>query len=398
MKPRIQHDRLVKWIKDPETSPTRRRLYMTMLGIGGSAADIPMLEEMIVSGYEDQRPLIEPAVAGSLAMGGPLDLPTWGEFVKVEERRKKLGMDALVACYLVLRGPDGMNLIDEKILKPKNAGYSQEVYSAIMAIRFLGEETKIVPRERLLVSMRLLLDNPEFADQVITDLSRWEDWSVLDRLVTMFKNPSENSYIRPPIVAYMLAAMEQPNAVGERAKAAMAEFETVDPETTKRAKATAAFGFLQRARSVSPATGNLRPELAAASPVATAKSAADSSSTPAASAAAGTPIKSPHEPVPPDPATFTAHAAVPRSLTSKTEGDGKTDVATTASPATTAALIGTGSEAAATSVVTTVTPATPAAAEASASLTQNLLVVGVPFAVALLLIGVYWMILRSGAV
>ena len=44
--------------------------------------------------------------------------------------------------------------------------------------------------------MRLLLDNPDFADQVIPDLARWEDWSVMDRLVEMFKAGDEKSYVR----------------------------------------------------------------------------------------------------------------------------------------------------------------------------------------------------------
>ena len=62
--------------------------------------------------------------------------------------------------------------------------------------------------------MRLLLDNPDFADQVIPDLARWEDWSVLDRLIEMYKQGDEKSYIRQPVVAYLTVASEQPGDVG----------------------------------------------------------------------------------------------------------------------------------------------------------------------------------------
>jgi hypothetical protein len=126
-----------------------------------------------------------------------------------DERRKKLGLDALVACYLTLRGPDGLDLIDERFLKNPKTEYTY-IYSTIMALRFHGDqETGVLPRERLLKSMRLLLDNPDFADQVVLDLSRWNDWSVLERLVEMFKNSDEKGYIRQPVVSYLTVASEQ---------------------------------------------------------------------------------------------------------------------------------------------------------------------------------------------
>jgi hypothetical protein len=385
LKNRIHHDRLIKWIKDPEVSPTRRRLYLTMLGVGGSAADLPMLEEMIISGYEDKRQLIEPAVAGGLAMGGPLDLPTWTEFVKLEERRKKLGLDALIACYMVLRGPDGLNLIDERLLKAKNVDYSQ-VYLTIMALRFLGEETKVVPRERLLASVRLLLDNPEFADQVIPDLARWEDWSVLDRLVTMFKTSDANGYIRPPVVVYLLAAMEQPNEVGPRATAAMAELEKIDPEVVKRAKATMAFGFLQRARTVAPAEGATRPAGAAPAtnkPV-TAKEAAkdDGKETKASPPVKAAPDVSRSAAIPPVPASFGRAVEV------------------AAKSSAVAALVAPPAEAGSPSfeVASPVgTVALPPLDADPTSVDHTLLVVGVPVGATALLAGLYWTILRGAA-
>src|SRR5215212_3184503 len=120
-----------------------------------------------------------------------------------------------------------------------------------MALRFHGDEnTGVLPKERLLSAMRLLLKNPDFADQVILDLSRWEDWSVLDRIVEMFKNSDAKGYVRQPVVSYLTVASEQPGDVGMRAKAAMAELEKLDPETVKTAKSLMAFGALGRARGM----------------------------------------------------------------------------------------------------------------------------------------------------
>jgi hypothetical protein len=350
-----------------------------MLGACGSAADLPMLEEMIVSGYEDKRPLIEPIVASGLALGGPLDLPTWSELVKLDERRKKLGLDALIGCYMVLRGPDGLNLIDERLLKPAKVEYPY-VYAAMMALRFLAEETDIVPRERLLSSVRLLLDNPEFADQVIIDLARWEDWSVLDRLVEMFKTSTVSGYIRPPIVAYLLAAIEQPGEIGARATASLAELEKVDPEAVKRARGQMAFGFLARARTVQPAAEATRPAATSddTTKAAAAVSAADDAQGFAASAA-DVAAAANADSVPPDPARF--------------EQQGKN----AAEPAAK------GQEPAAKEVAAAQTAAIPAAIPPVAQATlptsgNTILVVGLPLAAVVLLVCVFWLILRGSAV
>ena len=58
LKPKMQHDRIVKWVADPEVNPSRRRLYLTMLGVCGTKADVPLLEEMIVSDFDEMKPAL----------------------------------------------------------------------------------------------------------------------------------------------------------------------------------------------------------------------------------------------------------------------------------------------------------------------------------------------------
>jgi hypothetical protein len=259
LKGHMAHDRLVEWVKSPDVNPSRRRLYLTMLGVCGDQHDVPMLKEMIESDYSAKKPLVEQLVATGQALGGPIGLGAWNEMLDLEERQKKLGLDATIACYLTLRGPDGLDLIDGRFLKNPKVEYTH-AYMTIMALRFHGEESDVVPKPRLLASMRLLLDNPDFADQVIPDLARWEDWSVLDRLVAMYKQGDEKSYVRQPVVTYLSVASEQPGDVGTRAKAALADLETLDPEGVKRAQSLMAFGFLARARDAKPAaSGAQRP-------------------------------------------------------------------------------------------------------------------------------------------
>ncbi|HEX6963913.1 MAG TPA: hypothetical protein VF175_18745 [Lacipirellula sp.] len=241
--PHMKREKLIEWINDPNVGPSGRRLYLTMLGVCGKPEDVPMLEKLLSYDYQ----LMKPGVAAALGlMRMPLGTGLLDEMVHADERRKKESLDALIACYLILKGPEGLELVNEKFLGNPTVEY-KHLHSAIMALRFHGEETEVLPREKLLQSMRLALDHKEFADQVIPDLTRWEDWEVMPRLVTMFKESPKDDWIRQPVASYVLVAAEQPGAVGEKAKATLADLEKLDPETVERARSLSAFSFLARA-------------------------------------------------------------------------------------------------------------------------------------------------------
>ncbi|HEX4413284.1 MAG TPA: hypothetical protein VH107_06620 [Lacipirellulaceae bacterium] len=366
LKPKMQHDRIVKWVADPEVNPSRRRLYLTMLGVCGTKEDVPLLQEMIVSDFDAMKPALVGLVQTGISMGGPVGMPVLIEAVQQDERRKKLGLDALVACYLTLCGPDGMDVIENRFLKNPHAEYTH-VYSTIMALRFHGDEnTGVVPRERLLEAMRLLLDNQDFADQVVLDLSRWEDWSVLDRLVDMFKKSDSKGYIRQPVVSYLTVASEQPGQVGERAKAGLAELEKLDPETVKTAKSLMAFGALGRARGAASAASATVAKNAAAASAPASTTTTDATQGFGASAA--------------DEKTDTSQIPDPATFGKSAPASGEKPVKTAAAPIATASA--------------------PAGNLPQAELHRinPLFVAGLPLAAALVLMGIYWLILRAGAV
>ncbi len=195
LKSRMNHKQLVAWIKDPDLASSRRRLYLTMLGACGGREDAAMLEKMLVAKNDQPR----------------------------------TGLDAMIACYLTLKGPKGMPLIEDLFLRNDKAEYT-DTYAAIMALRFHGQEETIIPRKRLLEGLRLMLDRPELADLVIPDLARWEDWAVMDRLAKLFKEADEkSSWVRVPVVQY-LKACPLP-----KAEKLIAELEQIDPESVKRA-------------------------------------------------------------------------------------------------------------------------------------------------------------------
>lgn len=195
LKSKMNREQLMDWIRDPQISPDRKRLYFTMMGICGTNEDAVEFESMIRSSDPD----------------------------------KHAGLDALIAAYLMLRGSDGLKLIDEQFLTNRKASYP-DVYSSVMALRFHGTESDVIAKEAILKSMRHLIEAPDLADLVIPDLARWGDWSQVDRLSELFKTSNDdNSWVRVPVVNY-LRACPLPEA-----KERLKELELIDPKAVKRA-------------------------------------------------------------------------------------------------------------------------------------------------------------------
>ena len=200
--PRMDAKKLLEWIESPKVQANRRRLYATMLGVCGSPDDAARIERILV-----------------------------GDDLGPDQAEIRSGLDALIACYVTLRGPEGLDLIDRLFLRRGDRDVPfAETYAAVMALRFLGEESSIAPRERVLESLRILLEEPKLADLVIADLARWQDWSAIDTLVGLFKTAqADNIFVREPIVNY-LRACPLPEAA-----AAVKELEAIDPEAVRRA-------------------------------------------------------------------------------------------------------------------------------------------------------------------
>lgn len=202
LKPKMDHAKLLEWIQDGDIPASRRRLYLTMLGVCGTDADLPMLEMMLRS----------------------------------EDRKAKAGLDAMIGCYLTLKGAEGMPLVEELFLKNSKSEYA-DTYAAIMALRFHGSETDVVPKKRILEGLRHMLDRPQLADLVIPDLARWEDWESMPRLVQLFKEADEkSSWVRVPVINYLRACPDE--AAAEHIK----ELEKIDPAAVRRANTFFPFG------------------------------------------------------------------------------------------------------------------------------------------------------------
>lgn len=199
---RMDATQLLGWITNPKVQTNRRRLYATMLGVCGTKSDAKAIERILASEDLDES-----------------------------EAEVRSGLDALIACYVTLTGPEGLDLIDRLFLDRGDRDVPfTETYAAVMALRFLGEESEVVPRDRVIASLRLLLAEPKLADLVIADLARWQDWSVVDRLTELFETATaDNIFVREPIVNYMRACP------GPAAVAALKKLETIDPDAVRRA-------------------------------------------------------------------------------------------------------------------------------------------------------------------
>ena len=196
LKDRMQHDKLLAWIEDPETTPSHRRLYLTMLGACGKPSDLPILEAMM----------------------------------KSDDRRVKTALDATVACYINLKGAEALPLVEDLFLKNEKSEWV-DTYAAIMALRFHGQETNVVPRARLAASFRLMLERPQLADLVIPDLARWQDWSAMEKVVALFKDAKEDTlWVRVPVINYLRHCPDP------KAKQYVEELRAIDPARVKQAE------------------------------------------------------------------------------------------------------------------------------------------------------------------
>jgi hypothetical protein len=174
----LPREKIREWLTRAETPQTRLGLYGMLIGLCGNESDAKMLAERIAPNSDDFR----------------------------------IGLDGMISGYLLLTGNAGLDNIDEwkfKIHNGKKTSFS-EIYAAMMGLRFMWQYAGgKISNERLQQSMRLLLDQPELADLVIADLARWKDWSVQERLMSLYGKGDYNiPSVKRPIIRYMLASTD----------------------------------------------------------------------------------------------------------------------------------------------------------------------------------------------
>ena len=192
---------IVRWLKQiPDLPDGRTRLYLAMLARCGTAADGDWLRDKVVA--EQGKPLL----------------------------------DAWMGCYLALKGPDGLRLINELYLANPQAEF-RDTYSAIIALRFVRDQIdESIASEQIIRSLRLVLDIPLLADLVVPDLAYMRDWESMDRIVELFE-VTDQQFIRVAVVNYVRAC---PNADASERLVALRE---IDEKAVKKAHTFFPDGF-----------------------------------------------------------------------------------------------------------------------------------------------------------
>jgi hypothetical protein len=202
--PKLDRDQLIAWIQDKKVSASRRRQYLSLLSLCGTEKEIPMLEEMMASADDNLL--------------------------------ARNSLDAVIGCYLSLRGKEGLPVIEEMFLRNKEAEFGL-IHNALMALRTHAEVLGVLNREDIAKTLRAVLERPDIADLVVPDLARLEDWSVTDKLVAMFKASDEKTgFIRVPIFRFL---MECPLP---EAEAKLEELAELDPANFRKARLGIGFG------------------------------------------------------------------------------------------------------------------------------------------------------------
>ncbi|MFK7820221.1 MAG: hypothetical protein AB8G99_15980 [Planctomycetaceae bacterium] len=222
LKNELPREKISKWAFDPETSPTRLSLYGLLLGLCGNEDDAKKMEAHICKPSKDYR----------------------------------LGLDAMISGYLLLKGDKGLDVIDKKklatsVMKDEEGEEFQipfsETYAVVGAVRFMWTyaDTRI-PKARLKKSMRLLLNRPAVVDLIIPDLARWKDWEISEQLFELYgKKGYDQRAIKLAITKFLIHcsrdvpkdAKEDPAHV-VTAKKLVEKIKEMDPKTVRDAKRT----------------------------------------------------------------------------------------------------------------------------------------------------------------
>lgn len=201
---KLPREELRTWLNDTQTVPNRLGLYGMMLGLCGTAEDAAFLLSKIKAPHPD--------------------FP--------------FGLDGITFGYLLLTKSEGLDVLDEIKLRPKTTT-TEELASIMAALRIMWTDGgDRIPRERLRQSMRLFLDRPETAGPASTDLARWEDWSIQDRLMSLYgAKDFEDSSTRKAIAGYFVAASKSKSAeVKLQARKNLDKLREHDPDVVKAAE------------------------------------------------------------------------------------------------------------------------------------------------------------------
>lgn len=192
---KLPPETFVKWLKDPNTPPSRFGLYGYMLGLCGNAKEhAPLLREML----EDPK------------------------------RKYSSGLDGMLYGYVLLDPKAGWKYLVSLIGDESSEFLTR--YAVLRTLRVVWEnKTDTIKPEAIMDAMQMLLTQGDIADLPIEDLRRWTRWEMTDKVLELYGQKSHNiPIVKRSIIRFALCVPNNPKAA-EFIKQRRAE----DPERVK---------------------------------------------------------------------------------------------------------------------------------------------------------------------
>lgn len=193
---KLPADKVIKWLKDPNTSPSRFGLYGLFIAHCGKKDDAKTVRDLLTQ----------------------------------PDRAYSSGLDGMLAAYVMLDKAAGWDYAMGLLKDPKNEFPTR--YAALKLMRFFWEfRPDVVSPKEVLEGMKLLVAQSDMADLPIEDLRKWGQWDLTPFVLGYTRVQSHNAIpiVRRSILRFAIAAP----ANQTEAKAYVEEVRKQDPERVK---------------------------------------------------------------------------------------------------------------------------------------------------------------------
>jgi hypothetical protein len=193
---KLPADKVLKWLKDPNTPASRFGLYGLFVGHCGKSSDAKTVRDL-------------------------LDQP---------DRQFSSGLDGMLAAYVLLDRKAGWEYLTAKLSNSKEEFPVR--YAALKVLRFFWEmRPDVVSHPDVTEAMKALVAQPDLADLPIEDLRKWGCWELTPFVLKFADEPSHNAIpiVRRAILRFMIAAPASQKA----AKDYVEKMRKQDPERVK---------------------------------------------------------------------------------------------------------------------------------------------------------------------
>ncbi len=170
---KMEADRIIKMLKDPNTSVARYGLLGLLVGHCGKPE--PHAKQL-------------------------------REFLDQPKVREATGLDGLLTGYMMLDQKEGTKFVTDLIKNTKEDFLIR--YAALRSLRFCWDyRTDIISHDAIIAAVKPLIAQADISDLVVEDLRKWQRWEMAADLIDLFGKPSHDiPIIQRSIIKFALSA------------------------------------------------------------------------------------------------------------------------------------------------------------------------------------------------